>query len=303
MNRDEFTIAEHHFKTADGIHTLYVHEWGNTDGKPILYLHGGPGNGCDDRAKLSCDPKLHRVIFLDQRGSGQSTPLGSLHNNSTDYLINDLEMIRAKLNIECWTIRGSSWGSTLALYYAIKYPEQIDRLVISGIWLQIQQEHDWLFGGGWRHTFPELWHKFTQSVPTKYMDNPAKYHFENAFNKSSKTSKQSLFELINLEYTLVHLDEKKKPLRIEDFDEDSTKIEMHYLANNCFLTKNYIVNNVDKLNMPINIIQSRYDMICPPSSAYFLHTKLTNSTLTWTLGGHAMNRDTSDSVEQTLKLI
>lgn len=302
MNRDEFTIAEHHFKTTDGLHTLYVHEWGNPDGKPILYIHGGPGNGCGDKHRLIFDPNQYRVIFLDQRGAGKSTPTGSLENNTTDYLIEDIELIRKKLKIDKWLVTGNSWGSTLSLCYGIKHPENIKRMIISGVWLSTEEEMNWLFNGGWKNSFPELWECYLSNTPAEHREKPGDYHLKNAFDKSA-TSKKSLFQLGNVEFTLLHLDENKMQMKEDDFDVDSMGIEMHYMKNKCFISDSYIMNNVDKLTMPIDIIQGRYDMVCAPKSAYDLHNSLPNSTLTWTLDGHVFSRNSRDVTAQTLKLI
>ncbi len=280
-----------------------MHEWGNPDGEPILYLHGGPGDGCNDKNKLAFDPKKVRAIFLDQRGAGKSTPVGSIENNTTDLIIEDLELVRTKLKIEKWAITGKSWGSTLSLCYGIKYPERISRMIIGAIWLGSKSELDWLFDGGWKSFFPELWERFVQNTPVEHRQNPGDYHLKNVFDTNSKTSKSSLFELSNVEFSLVHMDEKKAPLNIETFDADGMKIEMHYLKNSCFIDEDYIINNADNLSMPINIIQGRYDMVCPPENAYKLHQALPNSTLTWTLDGHASSRASSDVIMQTIKMI
>src|SRR3990167_1564683 len=303
MNRDEFTIAEHHFKTTDGLHTLYVHEWGNPHGKPILYVHGYPGDGCKEKNKLFFDPKKFRVIFLDQRGAGKSVPSGSIDNNTMQYLLEDIEMVRTKLKIDKWAITGESWGSTLSLCYAIKHPDRVSRLIIGAIWLGTDSEFDWLFGGGWRDFFPDLWEQLLQNTPKRYHQNPGQYHLNNVFDPKSKTSNKSLFELSNVEFSLVHMDEKKVPLNIDEFDVNGMKVEMHYLKNSCFIDNDHIIANADKLTMPINIIQGRYDMVCTPKNAYKLHQSLPNSTLTWTLDGHASSRASSDVIGQTIKMI
>lgn len=297
MNKDQYTIAEHHFKTADKLHTLYVQEWGDPNGKPTLYVHGGPGSGCKDKHKLIFDPKKYRVIFVDQRGSGHSTPSGNLENNTTDYLIEDFEMIRNKLKIDQWTLVGGSWGSTLSLCYAIKHPNAINCMAINGVWLATEEETRWLFGGGWKNNFPELWEFTLENTPKASYSDVAKHHLTHIQNK------KSLFVLAVLSWSLLHLDEKKIPLNISDFNADDFKIEAHYHSSNCFIPENYILDNASKITAPIHIVQGRYDMVCPPINAYNLHKKLPSSSLTYTLGGHTGSRGTYDVLEQTLKLI
>lgn len=303
MNKYQYTIAEHHFKTSDKLHTLYVQEWGNPKGRPALFVHGGPGASCKDKHKLIFDPTKYRVIFVDQRGAGHSAPSGSLENNTTDHLIEDFEMIRNKLKIDKWMLVGGSWGSTLSLCYAIKHQDVIDTMLISGIWLGTRAETKWLFGGGWRDLFPDLWEKYLKNTPARYRDNPADYHLSKVFGSDKNLAEKSLFELTNIEYSLLHLDENKVPLSREEFDAEGMNIEMHYLKNNCFIPNGYILDNSHKLSMPIHIIQGRYDMVCPPTNAYELHKNLPNSQMIWSLDGHVFSRGSSDIAKQTLSLI
>lgn len=262
ISQDEFTIAEHRIKTADGLHKLYVQEWGNPAGTPIVYLHGGPGYYCTDRNKAIFDPKTHRVIFLDQRGSGHSKPYGSLKENTTAKLVDDLELIRTKLKIEKWSVTGTSWGSTLALCYGVEHSSKINGLVIGGVFLGTQAEVDWLEKGEFRTFFPEI-------------------------DESEVRKKYTPYQLAKLVTPTIKLDDRYRLPEQEDFDEAPIKIEQYYTENKCFLPDNYILQNAKKITMPVTIIQGRYDMMTPPKAAYTLDKKLPNSNLHWTIAGHS----------------
>lgn len=275
---DEHTIAEHRIETEDGIHTLYVQEWGSPNGKPILYMHGGPGGGCDDKSKQYFNYNKHRVIFLDQRGSGQSKPFGSLENNQTDFMVEDIELVRETLKIDSWHVQGASWGTTLALCYGIKYPQRVKSMIILGVFLASKTEIEWITKGQFKNFFPEV-----------YEEN-VKTHFD----YSKKADQKAYLDLI---LPLLRLDDRKRNLQPNDeLDLTPIKIELYYLENNCFIENDYIIKNASKLKMPITIIQGRYDMICPPISAYTISKKLPDCTMHTTLTGHLPSDRESSSV-------
>ncbi|HEX5455791.1 MAG TPA: alpha/beta fold hydrolase [Candidatus Saccharimonadales bacterium] len=267
LSKDAHTIAEYRFKTEDGLHELYVQEWGNPKGIPVLYLHGGPGAGCRDKHKTVFSPGKHRVILFDQRGSGSSTPYGSLEENTTQKLIEDIELIRTKLQIEKWHLHGLSWGSTLALIYSIAHPDKVSSMVIGGIWLASEEETDWLTDGGWQTFYPDAYERLKE------------------MNKGSKNLDYFAYSSAFIQF--YRLDDRYYPLDKEKYDDTPLKIEFHYIDNNMFITKNHILDNAHKLLMPVNIIQGRYDIVTPPKYAYELHKKLPDSELFWTVGGHA----------------
>lgn len=267
LTRDEHTIAEHHIATGDGLHKLYVQEWGNPDGVPILFLHGGPGAGCRDKHKGVFSADKHRVILFDQRGAGNSTPYGSLEENTTQKLIEDIELIRRKLDIKKWHLHGLSWGSTLALLYGISHPDKVISMVIGGIWLASKEEADWLIGGGWQMFYPDAYERFK--------------------NMSKASDKFDYFAYSSAFIQFYRLDDRYYPLDKEKYDDTPLKIEFHYIDNDMFLPEGYILDNAGKLNMPISIIQGRYDIVTPPKYAYKLHEKLSDTELHWTIGGHS----------------
>lgn len=276
---DQHTIKEHSIKTTDNTHTLYVQEWGNTEGTPIIFLHGGPGSGCSQKDKQIFDPAKHYVIFIDQRGSGFSTPFASTEANTTQLLIEDIEQIRQKLELKSFVLFGRSWGATLALCYAIEYPEHVKQIVTGGVFLGTQAEHNWIAKGEYKIFFPEIWEK--------YGDNP-----------------EGILKYAQLSLPTIKLDERHEEIDEEEFDEDFLKVNVFYDNNHWFLPDNHILNNVSKLTMPITIIQGRYDMMTPPIWAHKLHTALPNSTIQWTLAGHAKSdRGNFDATKAALSQI
>lgn len=286
MTPDEFTNQEFFLDVGDG-HQIYVHDWGKADIQiPIIYLHGGPGNGCDDHDKQKFNPNSQRIIFHDQRGSGKSTPTGSLEYNTTDKLVEDIEKIIQHLYLNKVVITGGSWGSTLALAYAIAYPPRVAALVIDGVYTATQDEADWFEQGGWREFFPDTWEQYQSTVPQENRNNPSAYHYRQALHGDAESVKRSSYSYVSMELAILKLDDRYQPKPYADFEPGGGLIEMHYLANGCFLPPQHILKNSAKLTMPVYIIQGRYDMICRPRIAYELHQALPNSKLIWTVNGH-----------------
>ncbi len=176
MTPDDFTNQELFLDVGDG-HQLYVHDWGRADAAiPIVFLHGGPGNGCDDRDKQKFDPAKQRLIFHDQRGSGKSIPLGSLENNTTSDLVEDIEKIARRLKLRNFVITGGSWGSCLALAYGIKYPKRLTGMVLQGLFTGSQDEISWLGKGRFREFYPDAWNRYSEATPPEYRSDPSAYH-------------------------------------------------------------------------------------------------------------------------------
>lgn len=301
MTPDEFTIQETFLDVGSG-HSIYVYDWGNKTTKtPIIFLHGGPGAGISDKYKQRFEPKSQRVIFFDQRGAGKSLPKGSLKNNTTTDLIEDIEKIANHLNLEKFIITGGSWGSFLALAYTLKYPKRVKALVLGGIFTGRKTEIDYLDNGGFRIFFPDIWEKYAQSVPMKYQNDPSKYHYSHIFGKDPEASKRSAYTYSELlEGPLLNLDDRYTPDRYEEFDPDAMRIELHYLNNQCFIPESHIIDNAANLKVPIWLVQGRYDMVCPPTTAYELRKKLPNCQLIWTVAGHGNDRPNYDVVRTIL---
>lgn len=285
MTKDEFTIVETFLDVGDG-HQLYVQDWGNKDAKtPVIFLHGGPGGNVYGKHKQQFDPQKQRVIYFDQRGAGQSKPGGSLVNNTTQKLVEDIEKIANHFKLGEFIITGGSWGSCLALAYALKYPKKVKAMVLRGIFTGSKEEINWIDQGRFKAFFPEVWEKYIEAVPQKYRSDPGKYHFTRALG-TGVDAKKSAYAYENLEGSLLSLDDRYKPEDFRKYNPSGIRIEIQYLANGCFMPDKYILDNAHKLEMPIWLIQGRYDMVCPPWAAYELNKRLPNGHLAWTVAGH-----------------
>jgi proline iminopeptidase len=286
MTPDEFTNKEFYLDVGDG-HELYVQDWGNTYAKtPFIHLHGGPGAACNYGHKLTFDPQLHRVIFFDQRGAGNSRPFGSIHANTTQHLIDDIEKIRQHLSIDEFYLFGRSWGSCLSLMYAIKHPENVKSIFTGGVYLGTTEENQTESRSA-KMFFPEAWQKLTKQIPSAKQPRALEYCLENVLKSNDEEAKQYAYIYSTAVLSLMRLDDRPKTVNYDSFEWQGIKVEAHYKLNNCFVPNNYIWKNVDKLTMPIYIVQGRYDVVCLPEVAHKLHQKLADSQLYWTQAGHS----------------
>lgn len=292
MTPDRYTLSEQMLDVGDG-HSLYVQEWGNKKAETtIILLHGGPGSKTKDKHKNAFDPTKQHVIFFDQRGSGNSLPYSSLINNTTEKLIADISKIADTFSIKKFVLTGGSWGSCLALSYALKYPARVEALVLYGIFTGSKSEIDWLDRGGYKAYFPDVWDQYIAATPKNHHSNPSAYHKKQALSTDINASKQSAYAYRSMEGAVIALNDEFIPESYDEFDAAGAKIEMYYLMNGCFMPDRYILNNAHKLTMPVWLIQGRYDSVCPPITAYELNKKLPNSKLIWTISGHAPEHET-----------
>ncbi|HET9098522.1 MAG TPA: alpha/beta fold hydrolase [Candidatus Saccharimonadales bacterium] len=299
MTADVDTLNERHINVGNG-HKIYVQDWGDSTAKtPILFLHGGPGSGCKDTDKLRFDASTNRVIFIDQRGSGNSTPTGETATNTTSDLVADIDTVLDTLAIKKVVIVGGSWGSALALAYGITNPDRVGGMVLDGILTATRAQLDWLEKGQWRTLFPEVWEELCAGVPEKYKHDPIAYHYEKVRVGNKEVKKRSVYEVIKAEAALLSLDKTYRLPPYEDFDPGPGLIELHYSMNGFFLANDYLLKNAKKLSMPIYLIQGRYDMVCTPSAAYELDQRLPNSRLIWTINGHSKAHEAAN-IQQLL---
>jgi proline iminopeptidase len=300
MNPDYYTLQELMLDVGDG-HEIYIQDWGNKHAKtPVLFLHGGPGSGLSDSHKRHFNPLKHRVIFFDQRGSGKSTPYGDLEHNATQDLVKDIEKIADKLELNTFIISAASWGACLGLVYAIEHPERVSAMVLRGIFTGTKTELDWVKEGRYRQFFPEVWAHVLENTPKEHRQRAGDYHFERILGDDKNAAAVSAITLQNAVGAIYALDDRFWPLSLRDeYDPNSMRIEAHYTVNNCFLPDNYIMEHAPSLQMPVYLIHGRYDMICPPITAWALDQKLPNSKLFWTMANHANDRSNYD-VHHTL---
>ncbi len=287
MTPDRFTLQELYLDVGNE-HQLYIQEWGNkTSARTIIFLHGGPGAGCSDRHKQLFDGDKEHVIFFDQRGAGKSLPKGCLEHNTTAELIEDIKKIAHHFRLKTFILTGGSWGSCLALAYAIKYPKSVSAMVLRGIYTGSRVETDYLDKGGFQLFYPDVWEAYLQRTPKQHHNDPSAFHYAQMMSGDAEKVKASSYAYGELETSLLQLDDRHTPQDFETFDPDAMKIELHYLGNRCFMPDKYILNNAHIISAPVWLVQGRYDMVCPPKTAYELSKRLPNSKLIFTQAGHS----------------
>jgi len=258
---------------VDDVHQLHVEECGNPQGIPVVFLHGGPGAGSGPAHRQFFDPAAYRIVLFDQRGAGRSTPHGSLHHNTTDHLIEDIERIRTQLGIDRWVLFGGSWGSTLALSYAIRHPGRCLGLVLRGIFLGRQQEKDW-FMHGMRNVFPEYWETWAGFLPEAERGDLCASYYKRLIDSDPNVHMPAARAWSIYEGSCSTL--RPNPDVIANFASDRValglaRIEAHYFAHDFFLPSNHILANIANIrHLPCTIVQGRYDIICPFISAHDL---------------------------------
>ena len=272
---------------GDG-HTLYVHDWGNKSAKkPIIFLLGGPGLALRDNGyKISFNPNKQRVIFYEQRGCGKSTPSGELKDNNTQKSIGDIDKIADYLKIDKFLLVGGSWGSTLALAYAIASPKRVLGLVINGVFTGSKSETDWISNGGFKLFYPEVWEAYLDRTPKQFRDDPSAFHMRQIKSKKTQDVIDSTYAYGCMEGASMSLEDRFTPSDKSTFDPTQMLIEMTYLNNLCFMPDRYILDNASKITAPVWIVQGRYDMVCPPITTYELSRKLSTCKVSWTIGNH-----------------
>jgi proline iminopeptidase len=263
-------------------HTLYVEEHGTPTGMPAVFLHGGPGSGCQpDHAKLF-DPAKFRAVLFDQRGAGRSTPKRGLVANTTQHLVADLEAIRTSRGIERWLIVGGSWGSTLALAYAQAHPKRVSGLVLRGVFLGTRAEARWAFEGAARTFRPDLWRQFLALLPKQEQKAPLDSYITRLLDPDTKVSEPAAWAFNNYERTLSVLAPAgiTMPRSLTRADmppgdvPNSPFVEAHYTRHDFFLKPDQLLKGARRLRgIPGIIVQGRYDLICPPQAAHALATE------------------------------
>src|SRR5258706_483144 len=258
------------------IHEIYYEQCGNPQGKPVVFLHGGPGGGISTDYRRYFDPQVYRVVLFDQRGSGKSTPHASIDENTTWHLVEDIEPLRENLNIKQWQVFGGSWGSTLALAYAETHPEQVRELVLRGIFLCRPKEIRWFYQGGASEIFADVWEEYLKVIPeSERSDMVSAYHRRlTSDDEAVRLEAAPAWSIWEGSTSRLFFD----PAMIEKFADPEfalafARIECHYFMNNAFFSSdNYLIENVGAIRaIPAVIVQGRYDVVCPLTSAWDLH--------------------------------
>ncbi len=264
-----------HRLTVDAPHELYVEESGNVMGLPVLFVHGGPGAGCEDKHRRYFDPAIYRIVLFDQRGAGRSRPHAALKLNTTQHLVADMEAIRKHLGIERWVLFGGSWGSTLSLVYAEAHPQRVLGLILRGIFLCRRQEIRWFYQDGAHRFFPDYWQDFVHPIPEPERHDLLHAHHRRLTGEDEIARMASAKAWSIWEGRTATLTPRKE---VVDFFSDPhvalslARIEAHYFVHDSFLAPNQILRDSHRLKtIPGVIVHGRYDMVCPLDSAWALH--------------------------------
>jgi proline iminopeptidase len=269
---------------VSNLHSIYFEQCGNPSGHPVLFLHGGPGSCIAPVHRRFFDPAHYRLVLFDQRGCGQSRPLGSIMANTTQDLVGDIEKLRISLGIERWTLFGGSWGSALALYYAIHHRDRVCGLILRGVFFVSARELHWFYQDGAGRIFPEEFERFKAVVPAGERESMIAAYNRLLNSPNSPHIETAAMAWCRWEAAASFLVPRKR--HVAKFSDPAisvpyAKIESHYFANLGFFSgDNEILNRVQILrHVPICIVQGRYDLVCPMESAWLLHQALPESEL------------------------
>jgi len=257
-------------------HRIYWEQSGNPNGKPVVFLHGGPGGGSDPKYRRYHDPEAYRIVVFDQRGCGKSEPYASLADNTTWHLVADIEALRTHLGIETWQVFGGSWGSTLALAYAQNHPERVTELVLRGIFMLRRSELEWFYQSGADQLFPDAWEHYLEPIPEVERGDLMSAYYRRLTSDDPNVRRAaarawSIWEG-STSYLVQDLDHIARTGE-DDFAVAFARIECHYFVHGGFFeTDGQLLQNVDRIrHIPAVIVQGRYDVVCPMRSAWDLH--------------------------------
>ena len=256
-------------------HRVYYEQCGNPAGTPVLFLHGGPGSGCNPGHRRFFDPGHYRIILFDQRGCGRSLPFAEIRENTTASLIADIERLRGMLKINRWLLFGGSWGSTLALAYAEEHPQAVSGLILRGIFLASKQELEW-YCYGLKWFAPEAWERFSGFVPEARRNGILDFYYHSIHQSEAGLALAAARAWNAYENELMLLGELQQEAKPGLADEQvlgRTRVQTHYLFNGCFLSENQLLQGIGRVRrIPASIVHGRFDMVCPVATAYTLHS-------------------------------
>ncbi len=257
-------------------HEIYWEECGNPQGKPVVFLHGGPGAGCDARARRFFDPARYRIFLFDQRGCGRSRPHASLEHNTTWDLVADIERLREFFGIQRWQVFGGSWGSTLALAYAETHPERVSELVLRGIFMLRKQELDWFYQAGASSLYPDRWEDYVAPIPPAERGDLMRAFHRRLTGTDTAAAQAAARAWAIWEGATSHLvtdDENVRHWGEEAFALAVARIECHYFVNGGFMKReSQLLDDIGRIrHLPAVIVQGRHDVVCPMATAWDLH--------------------------------
>jgi proline iminopeptidase len=259
-------------------HRIYIEESGNPNGIPVIFLHGGPCSGTKPEHRRFFNPEKYRIVLMDQRGCGLSLPFGGLEHNTTQDLINDIELLRQQLAIEKWLLFGGSWGAALALLYAQHYPENVSGMIIRGVFLARSEDLNWFLKDGARRIYPEQWQKLCESIPESLRDNLLQGLCAGLWGVDELTKRRVAREWSAWGAQVSLAQDYLPNPEAEHVTEKMVKqvmMELHYAKHHYFLSDNQILQNCHLLQaIPTIIIHGRYDLVCPMEAAVALHKAL-----------------------------
>lgn len=274
----EIPCYKHYTLPINDLHNVYYEESGNPNGIPVIFLHGGPGSGCNENHRRYFNPDKYRIIIFDQRGCNRSSPQGGVIENTTRDLLRDMEQIRTSLNIDKWLVFGGSWGATLSLLYAEAYPERVLGMILRGTFLARQRDLDWFAKDGANRIFPDYWEKFVDIVPLDKRHNLITAYHAVIHNSNDASAKidfaraWSVWASKVVAYTLLDTE-----IEAEDKDKllNQVSIETHYAFNSYFIEEDQILKYISKIpDVPITIIHGRRDLTCTLEASWLLHKAL-----------------------------
>lgn len=259
-----------------GAHEIYWEESGNPKGVPVIFLHGGPGSGTNPSHRCFFDPKIYRIVLMDQRGCGKSRPHACLEDNTSWDLVEDIERLKQQLGVEKWVVFGGSWGSTLALLYAEEHPESVLALILRGIFLARKEDIHWFYQFGAHHIFPDQFEKYLEPIEKSEREDLVSAYYRRLTSEDPATRRRAALSWAAWEGAALklHFDEKLFDQFVEDKHADAlSRIECHYFKHGCFFkSDNQLIERADRLkDIPGVIIHGRYDIVCPVKNAWDLH--------------------------------
>jgi proline iminopeptidase len=260
---------------VDETHSVYVDESGSPDGIPVLFVHSGPGSGCEYDSRCFFNPEKYRIILFDQRGAGRSKPHSDIRGNDTGALIGDMEKIRQSLKIQKWILFGGGFGSMLSLVYAETHPDAVLALVLRGIFLGRDEDTNWIYQEGASRFYPDHWEDYVAPVPEDErgdLISAYKKRIE-GLDELARMAAAKAWSRWEADCSTMHPNVRLVKHMTNPYRAMArSKIGLHYFSNHCFLEQNQIINRIEAIQaIPGIIVHGRYDMICPLESAFLLH--------------------------------